>query len=54
MSEDHANMPGMGGQAKKPEPGKTSATPQKPQESKRPDAAAPSDKTKPQPTPEKS
>jgi len=48
MEEDHANMPGMSKLPKKPEHEKPSATPQKAQESKRPDASAAADKPKPQ------
>lgn len=42
MAEDHANMPGMGDKAKKPDQGK-SATPQG---TKEPAASAQSDKAK--------
>ena len=54
MKEDHANMPGMGNQPKKPEQGKAAATPQKEPASTKPDAPAQSDKTKPKGTPGKS
>ena len=54
MKEDHANMPGMGDQGKKPEQGKAAAIPQKEQASKKPDAPAQADKTKPKGTPGKS
>ena len=54
MKEDHANMPGMGDKGKKPEQGKTAATPQQGQPPKKPDAIAQTDKTKPQGTPQKS
>lgn len=54
MKEDHANMPGMSEQPKKPEQGKPSATPPKAQESKQPDPSSQSDKAKPKPTPAKS
>jgi hypothetical protein len=54
MKEDHANMPGMSEQPKKPEQGKPSATPQKAQESKQPDPSSQSNKAKPKPTPGKS
>ena len=43
---DHAHMPGMDHTAKKAEDAKTAGTPQKQQDSKRPDALAQSDKTK--------
>lgn len=38
MKEDHANMPGMGGTAKKPEPVKPAPSPQKAPEPKKTDA----------------
>ncbi len=53
MNEDHKNMPGMSDQPKKAEQAEKSVPPQKVQEVKRPDAAAQSDKSKPQPTPGK-
>jgi len=51
MKEDHANMPGMGNQAKKPEQGKAATTSEKGQPPKKPDASAPSDKARPQGSP---
>lgn len=53
MTEDHADMPGMGDQAKKAEPGKTAA-PQKEPQTKKPDVPAPAHTGKPLAAPGKS
>ena len=50
MKEDHANMPGMGNQAKE-KPEQKAAAPQQAQPAKKPDASAQPDKTKPKTTP---
>ena len=55
MTEDHANMPGMGEQTKQPEPGRADAAPQKARRPGKPDAPEPKpDGAKPKATPEQS